>query len=539
MHLKPSTARIMERNIVIFGMVGSGKRTLANHICGIEMFSDKQGSRVLGARSAATFDGKYKNDDSNVLYRIFITDTESIHTVYKDPFRNIRGTELKTIHSIIFVIAHGRYTDESHTSLLHVVSGLNQQAKSISALVITHCEGMQQIQRKDIMDEFSSNPRGSRIVSVMEKGTYTVGFVDVSTCPTHIKPLIQEGIDNDEKSIRAMLYSCNSPVKIEDLSIITTNQEPTIIAGVNNESRALVSPLLNQPTTRAQPHAATPAEPETALLISIEGDTMEVSTDASLDLRFIDPKINHPNTVKSVLILGKVGSGKRTLGNHIYWSMNTAACETLFFCNTTNSINSAARKGGMFFQNFTKEDVIYNIFTIDTESLTQGFTNPIPLLKDRNIENINLIIFVIPNGIYTDESHGSLTHTVCSINKKATAISALVITHCEGILSQERDDSIAEFRANDRCARIAAFMGRGIYTVGFPHISSESKIGIEHFGQQIKEDEETIRRLVNESEKSVNVQDLLPPEKGMKPYVRADSYTSAALQHNHQQCTTQ
>ena len=246
---------VKERNVVILGKVGSGKKTLGNHICGANIFRHEHG--VLGARNVGAHYGELTKGDT--LYRIQIVDTESLQTGYNDPIPHIRK-KFKTVHLIIFVIAHGRYTDESHTSLLHAVESLNKRARSISALVITHCEGMTDVQRRSITTEFRNNARSSQVVNFMEKGTYAVGFPDTSTVPPSVKSVLQNGIAVDEHSIRRLVETCDSNLRVEDLpgqaikqsfqrpSVADTRMQPTDSQTQRRESgnfRQLISNYCN------------------------------------------------------------------------------------------------------------------------------------------------------------------------------------------------------------------------------------------------------------------------------------------------------
>ena len=217
---------VKERNVVILGKVGSGKKTLGNHICGANIFRHEQG--VLGAGNVGVHYGERTKEDT--LYRIQIVDTESLQTGYNDPIPHIRK-RFTTVHLIIFVIPHGRYTDESHASLLHAVESLNKRARSVSALVITHCEGMTDVQRRSITTEFRNNARSSQVVNFMEKGTYAVGFPDTSTLPPHVKSVLQNGIAVDENSIKRLVERCDSSLRVEDLpgqAIKKSFQSPSV-----------------------------------------------------------------------------------------------------------------------------------------------------------------------------------------------------------------------------------------------------------------------------------------------------------------------
>ena len=201
-----------ERNIVILGKVASGKRTLGNHICGAEVFHQEKG--VLGARDVGSHYGELTRD--NTHFRILTIDTESVKTGYNDPVPLIEE-KFERIHSIIVVIANGRYTDESHASLLFTLESLSQKVKPISALVITHCEGLTDAQKNDTTMEFQTNPRGSLVVSFMKKGVHAVGFPDTSALPSSIKSVMQNGVFEDEKKIMKLVENCEYPLTVEDM----------------------------------------------------------------------------------------------------------------------------------------------------------------------------------------------------------------------------------------------------------------------------------------------------------------------------------
>ena len=192
-----------ERNIVILGKVGTGKKTLGNRIAGKDIFNRE--SAVFATRSAGFYCGQCTRD--NTVYRIQTIDTESLQTSYNDPIPHIRN-KFEEINLIIFVIAHGRYTDESHGSLIRVVQSLNQQAKSICALVVTGCHGMTDAQRLTVITEFKHDRRSSQVADFMGKGIYAAGFQDTSALPPEVQDVMQKGITRDEQAIRQLVDEC-------------------------------------------------------------------------------------------------------------------------------------------------------------------------------------------------------------------------------------------------------------------------------------------------------------------------------------------
>ena len=201
----------IERNVVILGKVGTGKRTLGNHIVGQDIFQQES---LFDAGNA---NYHYKEQLSgDTLYRILTVNIEGLQTSYRNPLTYIRE-RLQTIHLIIFVIAHGRYTDESHNSLIHAVQDLHPQARPFSALVITHCEGIKEENRKDIVEEFKANHRSSQVAAFIGKEILTVGLPDISKVSSNFKPIYQNGITEDEIAIRGLVTKCDHSLSVQDL----------------------------------------------------------------------------------------------------------------------------------------------------------------------------------------------------------------------------------------------------------------------------------------------------------------------------------
>ena len=202
---------MFERNVVILGKVGTGKRTLANHIVGQDLF---QPESAQGAGNANCYYQEQLSGDT--FYRILTVDIESLQTSYRNPLPYIRE-RLQTVHLIIFVIAHGRYTDEDHNSLMQAVQNLHPQTMPFSALVITHCEGIKKENRRDIVDEFKTNHRSSQVAAFIGKEILTVGLPDISKVSPNFKLIYQNGITEDENVIRGLVKNCDHSLNVRDL----------------------------------------------------------------------------------------------------------------------------------------------------------------------------------------------------------------------------------------------------------------------------------------------------------------------------------
>ena len=201
------TTASKERNVVILGKVGSGKKTLGNHIVGKDIFP--RGSFVGSSNVGVCFKARRRDD---TLYNILTVDTEDSQTVYKNPLPSIRQN-LERIHLIIFVIANGRYTDESHRSLMQTIKSIcPERAKPFSALVITHCEGITDVERKRIVADFETDRRSSKVTASIGKGIHTVGFPDLSRLAPNLRGIYQSGIEENEKTIRQLVDECDHPL---------------------------------------------------------------------------------------------------------------------------------------------------------------------------------------------------------------------------------------------------------------------------------------------------------------------------------------
>ena len=195
----------------------------------------------------------------------------------------------------------------------------------------------------------------------------------------------------------------------------------------------------------------------------------------------------------NVVILGNVGTGKKTLGNHI-------VDKEIF--QPEGSLGT--RKVNTHCEEEVLGDTVYRILTVDTESLETGYFDPLQCIRAQ-FKMIHLIIFVIANGCYTDESHSSLMHVVRHLDQGAE-FSALVITHCEGITNDHRERIIKDFKSDHRSSKLADFMRKGVYTVGFPESKSPQLKVI--YQNEVKEDEKIIRELVKGCKKSLSVEKL-------------------------------
>lgn len=206
-----------ERNVVILGQVGAGKRTLGNHIVGENIFQNE--SAISSGKANSHYRELWTGD---TLYRILTVDTGGMQTGYCNPLPYIRD-RFQKIHLILLVVANGRYTDESHRSLMRVVQSLQEQAKLFTALVITHCEGITDEQRRSIVAEFQNDHQSSQVAAFIGKEICTIGLPNLSKVSPTLKPIYENGIAEDEKAIRRLVKECHYSINVQDLPAIQSN----------------------------------------------------------------------------------------------------------------------------------------------------------------------------------------------------------------------------------------------------------------------------------------------------------------------------
>lgn len=488
-----------ERNVVILGKVGSGKRTLGNHIAGTAIF---QPGSVLGARKVDHFYKTHEGEDGT-LYKILIVDTEGLQARYKDPMPLIK--KLEKVHLIIFVIANGRYTDESQRSLNLATNSTFRRANSLCALVITHCEDFAEEQRRHIVAEFKDDVRTTQVTALMGKGVHTVGFPDTSELPPELTKIYESGVDSDEKFIRKLVDDCNDGLNVSALQGF--EQDRGLHYNQPSASHFQQASLHPREASSFQQPFDEDVEASSGRQDALEGPLEDLSPHNSQPLVDLSPHNSQPTLptdlgsyegTRTVILLGSFGTGKRTLVNHI---ADQEVFKTGKVFTTTREIEHYGR--------FVREGILYRILTIDTDTLFTDYNNPLPRIQQK-FQSVNLIIFVIANGRYTDESHGALMNVVKNLSSRAAPLCALVITYCEGIEASSRQDIVANIKGDHRFERIAAFMGKEMYTVGFPNLSSTPLFGKakETLEKGIAEDEERLRELVEKSKEFLPVASL-------------------------------
>ena len=217
------------------------------------------------------------------------------------------------------------------------------------------------------------------------------------------------------------------------------------------------------------------------------------------------------NVVKSnILIVGKAGSGKSSVANHILGDTHFAVSSDV--CSQEQMNHK---------QQYTQvtKNTLLQLTVVDTKGLYAGREFPnkaavkeMKLYINKHItEGISLVLFVCKKGRFTAEDRATFNFIISRFDKYIKDISALVITHCEDETAEDRERIIDNFRTNPQTRPIAEFMGKGIITVGFPNMD-KTPVYLQMFKASIEEDERALRDIISRSDRLHLANDLFKNE---------------------------
>ena len=189
-----------------------------------------------------------------------------------------------------------------------------------------------------------------------------------------------------------------------------------------------------------------------------------------------------------ILLLGKMGHGKSTLGNRM---VNSHGCFRI------NNRNYPQTYDGSAIYISASQCKNYWIKIYDHDGLFEG-ARSVSNLKCDIPKGLNLVIFVLKCGSSFDADEGEIFNSVVH-EWKISEISALVLTHCERLSEEERGKMIEEFKNSS----LAKLVGKGIFAVGFPD-SSHIQPGSE-LSQRVEKDIKKLRQLICLCDKRVTI----------------------------------
>ena len=181
----------------------------------------------------------------------------------------------------------------------------------------------------------------------------------------------------------------------------------------------------------------------------------------------------------NILLLGKMGHGKSTLGNRILNSDGLFKINDQQ-CPQTSHGSSVIRSASQL------KD--YKIEVYDHSGVFEGVSS-IDRLSSAVPRNLNLVIFVLKHGSNFDMHERKILEGVI-YKWNISRSSALILTHCERLSEEERGEMIEQFKKDH--PSIAELMGKGILAVGFPDSSHIQSL----LSQRVEEDKASLRQLI-------------------------------------------
>ena len=195
-----------------------------------------------------------------------------------------------------------------------------------------------------------------------------------------------------------------------------------------------------------------------------------------------------------ILILGKRGQGKSTVGNKIS-SSNWNITENSWIRRSSSIICSDSQQKNYWI------DIIVQNGLFDSDNSIRDLPS--------DVSSLNLVLFVLKYRHSFAEQDIEILKAVTS-EWNIGQISALVLTHCERLSEEKRGKVIEQFKKDH--PSVAEQMGKGILTVGFPdrsHIQPGSQLC-----QIVEDDKKKLRNLIYLCDEPVNIPQFPQNETG-------------------------
>lgn len=215
-----------------------------------------------------------------------------------------------------------------------------------------------------------------------------------------------------------------------------------------------------------------------------------------------------------MLIVGRTGGGKSTIANQIL-GRDEFKVSASFKSVTKRIVHATTRINLM--------DGTYDITVYDTVGLFDtSMMSDAQIMKviqtyvsTHSPDGIHLVLFVVKKGRYSPEEKEAYDNLMSLFKSRTSSVSALVITHCESDTDDSRTVYIRDIRAGSVTSKVAAFMKKGIYTVGFPDKTYMKPSLQALMKEYIEQDRQQILRLIASCHEKV----ILEPPKWWWPFV--------------------
>ena len=209
-----------QRNVVVFGKTGAGKSTVSNRILeteGIqEPFVVSEHKVVLSEPKLSKAAMSVLKTEDECQYLVKVIDTMGFHNtcgkknseIVKDIKQYLRDQMSDGINLVLFVSRHGRWTKEEQQTFDLVIHNFKSELSSISALVVTGCDGYEDDEKKEVITDIETAK--PEVANFMKKGIYPVGFPNTLKLKRRLREAYEQEAKADQERIRCLIYTCET-----------------------------------------------------------------------------------------------------------------------------------------------------------------------------------------------------------------------------------------------------------------------------------------------------------------------------------------
>lgn len=215
---------------------------------------------------------------------------------------------------------------------------------------------------------------------------------------------------------------------------------------------------------------------------------------------------------RSIVIFGRKGAGKSTVGNSLSQSNKFPVGRIL-----ANKEEWPSRT------DFVSNNVSYTFYMVDAiprRRPTPGiFTFP---------ENVSLMIFVFRYGCFTQEEKQFFERIIGIFNEQQLkTIAALVVTGCDDLSEESKDEYIRRFKEDENSKKIARVMQRGIFCVTFPDESKLNMKQAEIYKEDIQGSHDMLQHVLKMSTQTLPLESILkfPDARFASQYQETDFFS--------------
>lgn len=216
-------------NIVVLGVTGVGKSTVANKILRHNAFHVDPNKVTCVTKTVSCGERVIVGPES-VMYSVKVVDTVGFSDPRRDPDEILKEIQtffrekvVEGVSLVLFIVKGRRFTRE----VIDTIDRIKDHFKEISpmsALVITHCESLTDQARERFIKEFEADKDKdiADVCSFMQKGIVMVGFPDLSEFKETLRPTFQQSMEADVKALHQLIFQS---VEMRLTSVMFHNEE--------------------------------------------------------------------------------------------------------------------------------------------------------------------------------------------------------------------------------------------------------------------------------------------------------------------------